>query len=189
MLTVGQVLKIPAASTASTPTSLKTSGSTTGSLPIIYAWADNTSSINDAMARSSINAIGNDDYVFNFSGSVTDGTPGSNTVTHLTNYGQSKNVNVYSTVSNWDSQMGNFNGTLANTVLNPSSLRATLEQNLVNIATKDDYTGIDIDIEQVKPSDQTVFTDFMDELGSQPHAVGKKLSVTIPAKYALIDMQ
>ncbi|WP_026965521.1 LysM peptidoglycan-binding domain-containing protein [Alicyclobacillus pomorum] len=215
VLTVGQVLKIPAASIASTSTSSQTTGSTTtgttttgttttgttttgttttgttttgttttgtttSTLPIIYAWADYTSSINDAMAHSSITDIGNDNYVFNFKGSVTDGTPGSNNVTNLTNYGKSKNVNVYATVSNWDAQMGNFNATLASTVLNSSSLRATLEQNLVNIATKDGYTGIDLDIEQVKPSDQTVFTDFVDELGTQLHAIGKKLLVSIP---------
>lgn len=88
-------------------------------------------------------------------------------------------MNVFATVTNWSSNYSQSSA-LASSVLNSSVLRTTLENNLVNIATTDDYAGIDLDIEQVSPSDQAVFTDFVDELAAKLHADGKKLSVTIP---------
>lgn len=166
-LMVGEVLTIPSA--VVTPT-----------VPIIYTWVTSMSSMNDAMAHSSINDFSNDNYSFDASGNVTDTTPGgTNTVDRLIQYSKANNMNVFATVTNWSSNYSQSSA-LASSVLNSSVLRTTLENNLVNIATTDDYAGIDLDIEQVSPSDQAVFTDFVDELAAKLHADGKKLSVTIP---------
>lgn len=174
-LAVGDVLTIPAGSSAAASTAVV-------SKPLIYTWATNLSSIDDAMSHSAISDISNDNYAFAADGSVVDTTPGAGTVATLTHYGQASHVDVFATVSNWDPTLGNFSGSLATNVLESPSLRASLENNLVSLAVNDGYAGIDLDIEAVPASDEGGFTALVDELGAQLHAVGKKLAVTVPGE-------
>jgi len=172
----------PPPSTSPSSAPLPPASSASSGKKTILSWATDGNSIIVAEQNSTITQINNDNYNINADGTVTDSTEGSNTLSQLYNYGQSHNVDVFATVTNISPTTGDFDGTYTSLVLNNRTTRSDLEKNLINIAVQDGYAGIDLDLENLNPTDQAIFTQFLSELAIQLHAANKHLSVTVPAE-------
>ncbi|MDQ0189925.1 peptidoglycan-binding protein [Alicyclobacillus cycloheptanicus] len=155
--------------------------STPSGAETVMTWANSASSLADAEQNAPITEINNDNYNINSNGSVTDATSASALSTLFAD-AKSSNVAVFATVTNISPSTNNFDGAYTSTILNDASTRTALEQNLVKLAVNDGYKGVDLDFENVKTSDQAIFTQFLTELASQLHANNKELSVTLPAE-------
>lgn len=75
-----------------------------------------------------------------------------------------------------------FDPVLISNILNSSSLQQTLINNIVNKVVAMDYTGFEIDFENIYSKNQTAFTTFIRNLAAALHSRGKVLVVTLQAK-------
>ena len=69
------------------------------------------------------------------------------------------------------------------TVLTTAAVRTRTIKTLVELAREHDYDGINVDFENGAPGDRDALTSFVSDLGSRLHAVGKRVSVEVSAKY------
>lgn len=76
----------------------------------------------------------------------------------------------------------NFDSELTSTVLNDPGLRQMHLTNILNLVRKMNYTGIDIDYENILVKDKAVFVTFLQELKAALAPSGKSLVVTVHAK-------
>jgi cellulose synthase/poly-beta-1,6-N-acetylglucosamine synthase-like glycosyltransferase/peptidoglycan/xylan/chitin deacetylase (PgdA/CDA1 family)/spore germination protein YaaH len=67
-------------------------------------------------------------------------------------------------------------------MLGNGAARRSLEQSLVEYATKSHESGIVVDFEEVPSASQNAFRKFMGELATAMHAAGLKLMVALPAR-------
>lgn len=67
-------------------------------------------------------------------------------------------------------------------VLHDPRLRDRHVREIVELVQREDYTGIDIDYENLRSGDREVFSRFVTDLGGALHASGKTLSVAVFAK-------
>lgn len=96
-------------------------------------------------------------------------------------YAQSTQRTAYVTVTNINSATGSFDGTMTSQILQNNEETTTLIDNLTNLVNHTSFSGINIDFESLPTSDRALFSQFISELGQQLHAIGKKLSVDVPA--------
>jgi hypothetical protein len=68
-----------------------------------------------------------------------------------------------------------------NAILASRELREAHIESLVNLATQQDYAGIDIDYRNVAPARKADFTAFVTSLGERLHQANRRLSLTLPA--------
>lgn len=94
---------------------------------------------------------------------------------------QKSGVKAYALVHNLSGNQ--FNPQLAHKVLADSKIRTTFINNLVTLATNENWDGIFMDIEKVLPTDRNLFTTFIGELQSALKAKDKVLNVAVHAKY------
>jgi spore germination protein YaaH len=76
-----------------------------------------------------------------------------------------------------------FNTPLAHKVLVDRTVRSNFVNNLVELATRDNWDGIFMDLEKMDPTDRTNFTTFIQELQGALKAKDKLLQVALHAKY------
>jgi len=93
---------------------------------------------------------------------------------------RSRGILVIPTVANIID--GVWDGALVSRILADSQLRAVNLTALVNLAVAGGYDGIDLDYENLRPSDRAAFTSFVQQLAGALHAHGKLLSVNVYAK-------
>ncbi|WP_088071698.1 glycosyl hydrolase family 18 protein [Gottfriedia luciferensis] len=122
-----------------------------------------------------MNQIATDTFQFDFEGKVF-GTVPEDTIA-LAN---SKHINTFAVVSNygktdWDSE-------LAHTVLSNPTLKRKFISNLLTVASRMHYAGINIDFEAVLPNDRTLFSNFIQDLSKSLKKKGYLLMVSVPAK-------
>ena len=77
---------------------------------------------------------------------------------------------------------GVWDGAGVSRIIADPQLRAFNITNLVNVATAAGYDGIDLDYENLRATDRSAFTTFVQELASALHAEGKLLTVNVYAK-------
>lgn len=117
-------------------------------------------------------------YTFDGSGNVK---PDGKVDLSLKNLVQKNKTKAYALVDNMAG--GGFDANLAHRVLVNPSTRAKFVANLVNLATKQGWDGISIDIEKTPPADRNNFSAFVAELHQALKAKDKVLNISIPAKY------
>lgn len=91
-------------------------------------------------------------------------------------YAQNKKLTLTPLISN------EFNSGLISTIVNDPALMQNHIQNIVNRVTSKNYTGIDLDYENVLPVDQDAFTIFVQKLANALHQKNKVLFVTLAPK-------
>ncbi|TCP59607.1 spore germination protein YaaH [Tumebacillus sp. BK434] len=92
----------------------------------------------------------------------------------------SKNIGAYAALTN--ETEGGFDKDLAHTVLADPKLRQKTVSNAVTLVTAHGFAGLNVDFENMLPSDRPLYTSFVTELAAALHANGKQLVVSMAAK-------
>ena len=74
-------------------------------------------------------------------------------------------------------------GPTLNMMLRNPAIRETTLTNLVGLVQRHGYDGINLDFEAGYETDRDVLTSFVAELGRRLHAIGKRLTVEVSAKF------
>lgn len=77
---------------------------------------------------------------------------------------------------------GGFSSDLAHQVLQNSTARANLVSNIVYLATRKGYGGVNIDFERISEADRDLFTGFLRELKNRLSQHRLALTISVPAK-------
>ncbi len=77
---------------------------------------------------------------------------------------------------------GDFNRDIAHAVLTQPAPRAQALANILGVLDAYDYDGINLDFENVPPSDRAALTEFTAELSDSVRSRGKTLSIAVPSK-------
>lgn len=77
---------------------------------------------------------------------------------------------------------GSFNGTLAHAFLSSNSTRKNIIDKLLLIMCQDQYSGVNVDIENINATDRGNYSSFIKELKEKLSAFGYLTTVSIPAK-------
>ncbi|KLU66382.1 putative sporulation-specific glycosylase YdhD [Desulfosporosinus acididurans] len=94
----------------------------------------------------------------------------------IINYAQNKKLILTPLISN------EFSSSLISAIVNDPVLMQNHIQNIVNIVISQNYSGIDLDYENVLPSDKKAFTLFVQKLANALHEKNKLLYVTLTSK-------
>ncbi|WP_088188637.1 glycosyl hydrolase family 18 protein [Desulfosporosinus sp. FKA] len=120
-------------------------------------------------------------YSFDGSGKVI---PAGNVDMSAKNTAKKNGSKVYALVHNMNmSGSVGFDANLAHRVLANAGARSNFVTNLVNLAMKDNWDGISVDIEKTPPADRNNFSAFVAQLGKALKAKDKVLNISIPAKF------
>lgn len=164
-------------SLASTHINLTTAQTTSTSKKLVlgyatYYYAGDSSSYNTMTANTSIiDEIATDTYTTNASGTITGLLP-----TNQITYANSNNIKALAMITN------NFDGTIAQALLESSANRQALINNIVTAIKVNGYKGVNIDLEGVLYNDRSYLTTFMSELYSTLHPQGFYVTMAVPAK-------
>lgn len=113
-------------------------------------------------------------YVMTVTGSITKITGAENST--ILSFARNHNLNMIPLIYN------NFDSELTSTVLNDPGIRQKHISNIINLVQQMNYSGIDIDYENILVKDKAVFVTFLQELKAAFVPIGKKLVVTVHAK-------
>jgi hypothetical protein len=86
---------------------------------------------------------------------------------------------VLPTIQNWTG--GGFDGDLLSNIMQNTSLRGQLIQNIVQLVNGNLYAGVDLDMRAMDEDDRDEYTAFLADLAGELHKSNKLLSVTVPA--------
>ncbi len=121
-------------------------------------------------------------YLSIFSHSITaSGDINSLNDSRLINTAKEAQVAPVMVVTNIEAE-GGFSSELASEVLNNSTARANLIDNIILTATAKGYMGVDIDFEYIFPADRESYNRFLTELKQRTQAAGLTLSTAIAPK-------
>lgn len=95
---------------------------------------------------------------------------------HIMNYAQNKKLTLTPLISN------EFSSSLISTIVNDPVLMQNHIQNILNKVISQGYSGIDLDYENVLPTDKKAFTTFVQKLANKLHEKNKLLYVTLTPK-------
>ncbi|MCH7541912.1 hypothetical protein IH981_04035 [Patescibacteria group bacterium] len=104
--------------------------------------------------------------------------------TSIINFAHSKNVKVLAIVANLpdEDDGGDWDADRVNKVINSAAVRKKHVNDLVNLAKKQGFDGINIDYEALKGHQKENFTLFIKELANELHKNGKILAVALHPK-------
>ena len=77
---------------------------------------------------------------------------------------------------------GNFDNNLISAIVNNTTSRDNLIDNLLNVMEAKNYAGLDIDFEFIKAEDRDAFTEFLRVYTERMHAAGYQVSVALAPK-------
>lgn len=89
-------------------------------------------------------------------------------------------MNVYALVSNYGEN--GWDGDIAHRVLNEPAAKIRLIRNMRDTVRANDYVGINIDFEEVRPEDREALNRFVRDTAKEMRKFGKKTMVSVPAK-------
>lgn len=92
----------------------------------------------------------------------------------------SKNVGAYAALTN--ETANGFDKDLAHTVLADPALRQKTVSNALNLVKANGFAGLNVDFENMLPTDRPLYTSFVNELSTAMKSNGKKLIVSMAAK-------
>jgi spore germination protein YaaH len=137
-----------------------------------YYYSGDTSSYNTMAANTStLDEIATHTYTTDGSGNISGLVPSSQIT-----YANTNNIKALAMVAN------NFDGVIAKTLLESSTNRQALINNILNAVKTNGYKGVNIDLEGVYYYDRSYLTTFMSELYSTLHPQGFYVSMAVPAK-------
>lgn len=137
-----------------------------------YYYSGDASSYNSMTANTAtIDEIAANTYTTNGNGSLTGLVP-----TNQLNYANSSGIKALAMITN------NFDGNIAKTLLENSTNRQALINNILTSLKANSYKGVNIDLEGVFYYDRSYLTAFMSELYSSLHSQGFYVTMAVPAK-------
>ncbi|MDP4142882.1 MAG: glycosyl hydrolase family 18 protein [Bacillota bacterium] len=137
-----------------------------------YYYSGDSSSYNSMTANTStIDEIATDTYTTDAYGSISGLVPSSQI-----SYANANGIKPYAMITN------NFDGSIAQTLLESSTNRQNLINNTLNALKVNSYKGVNVDLEGVYYYDRSYFTTFMSELYSALHSQGFTVTISVPAK-------
>lgn len=129
-------------------------------------------SYNSMVTNTSVlNEIATATYIVDGYGNLT-GTAPTDQINYANNNGLRPNLMVGN----------NFDATISKLLLENSTNRQNLKNNILNLLITNNYKGVDIDIENIPAADRNYFTTFMSEIYSTLKPLGFGVSVAVQAK-------
>jgi spore germination protein YaaH len=122
-----------------------------------------------------MNQIASDSFKVDASGKVIDKTPASSI-----DLANSNHILTYAAVSNYGKD--DWDSATAHKILSSTTSKKQLISNLINLAKKQHYKGINIDFESLSPKDRNLFSKFIQELSKTLSKNGLLTMVSVPAK-------
>ncbi len=89
-------------------------------------------------------------------------------------------MDAYALVSNYGEK--GWDGDIAHRVLNEPAAKIRLIRNMLDTVRANDYIGINIDFEEVRPEDREALSRFVRDTAREMRKLGKKTMVSVPAK-------
>ncbi|MEJ8305628.1 glycosyl hydrolase family 18 protein [Saccharibacillus sacchari] len=89
-------------------------------------------------------------------------------------------MDAYALVSNYGEK--GWDGEIAHRVLNEPAAKIRLIRNMLDTVRANDYVGINIDFEEVRPEDREALSRFVRDTAKEMRKLGKKTMVSVPAK-------
>ncbi len=118
-----------------------------------------------------IDGIATDTYNVDGLGSITGNVPHEQI-----EYADANKISTYAMISN------SFDGNIAKTLLESDANRQNLVNNILQALEKNNYRGVNIDLEGIYYYNRDGFTTFMSELYNTLHPQGFEVNVSIPSK-------
>ena len=152
--------------TTSSPAKKKVLGFTT------YYYSGDTSSLNSMKANTStLDEIATQTYQTDSLGNITGLVP-----TNQITYANSNGITSMAMVQN------NFDGNIAKAVLESSTNRQALENNILKALKANNYKGVNVDLEGIFYYDRSYYTTFVQELYNLLKPQGFTVTLAVPAK-------
>lgn len=89
-------------------------------------------------------------------------------------------IDAYALVSNYGEN--GWDGDIAHDVLHKPTAKIRLIRNMLDTVRDNDYVGINIDFEEVRPEDREALSRFVRDTAREMRKFGKKTMVSVPAK-------
>ncbi|WP_238881648.1 glycosyl hydrolase family 18 protein [Clostridium sp. YIM B02551] len=137
-----------------------------------YYYSGDSSSYNSMVSNNStIDEIATDTFATDGTGKITGLIP-TNQITYANNNG----INTFLMITN------NFDKDIAKKLLESSTNRKTLINNILGALNTYGYKGVNIDLENIYYYDRTYLSTFMSELYSSLKPLGYHVTIAVPAK-------
>ncbi|MCB6219906.1 glycosyl hydrolase family 18 protein [Bacillus paralicheniformis] len=124
-----------------------------------------------------INAAALDTYAFNQKGDIIGDTPKKQL-----SFAKKKRLKTWAVISNYNESIHDFDGNLASTVMSDKTARQHFTEQLITLAKKQSFTGINIDFEAVKPNERAKYSNFIRHVAAALKKHKIKTMVSVPAK-------
>ncbi|UQZ47408.1 glycosyl hydrolase family 18 protein [Bacillus sp. PK3-037] len=157
-----------------TKTEAKAAGMTLG-----YTTGDTASYNSLTKYHKYISSIATDTFAFDKNGRVIGDVPSK----QLT-YAKKNKIKTWAVISNYNDAIYDFDGNLANRVMTDKTARKRFTDQLISLAKKHHYYGVNIDFEAVKPKDRSAYSSFIQYVSQALKKKHIKTMVSVPAKNA-----
>ncbi|MCY8403958.1 glycosyl hydrolase family 18 protein [Bacillus sonorensis] len=144
-----------------------------------YTTGDGASYHSLTSYHSYLNAIAPDTYAFDQKGNIIGETPKKQL-----SYAKKKKIKTWAVISNYNEAIQDFDGNLASRVMTNKTARKHFADQLVKLAKKQSFTGINIDFEAVKPGDRAKYSSLIQYVANTLKKHKIKTMVSVPAKSA-----
>lgn len=178
VLTYGKTTKTTTATTSTTTTvTANSTSSFSGSTKKVlgfttYYYSGDSSALNSMKANTStIDEIATQTYQTDSLGNISGLIP-----TNQITYANSSGITTLAMVQN------NFDGNIAKSVLESTTNRQALENNILKALQVNGYKGVNVDLEGVYYYDRNYYTSFVKELYNLLKPLGYTVTIAVPAK-------
>lgn len=138
-------------------------------------YGNSASSLNDLESHPQVQAFS----TFTHSITSTGGLTGT-VYTDAESYAALHHLSAYITVNNYDDSLSNFDGTMAQQLLQNPTNSTTLINNIVQLVQGTSFAGVNMDFEMLPSSAGSSYVQFLGTLQQRLHAIGKQLNVDLP---------
>lgn len=149
------------------------------SMTLGYTTGDTASYNSLTKYHKYISSIATDTFAFDKNGRVIGDVPSK----QLT-YAKKNKIKTWAVISNYNDAIYDFDGNLANRVMTDKTARKRFTDQLISLAKKHHYYGVNIDFEAVNPKDRSAYSSFIQYVSQALKKKHIKTMVSVPAKSA-----
>ncbi|MGG1230670.1 glycosyl hydrolase family 18 protein [Bacillus halotolerans] len=149
------------------------------SMTLGYTTGDTASYNSLTKYHKYISSIATDTFAFDKNGRVIGDVPSK----QLT-YAKKNKIKTWAVISNYNDAIYDFDGNLANRVMTDKTARKRFTDQLISLAKKHHYYGVNIDFEAVNPKDRSAYSSFIQYVSQALKKKHIKIMVSVPAKSA-----
>ncbi|KUP35475.1 glycosylase [Bacillus halotolerans] len=149
------------------------------SMTLGYTTGDTSSYNSLTKYHKYISSIATDTFAFDKNGRVIGDVPSK----QLT-YAKKNKIKTWAVISNYNDAIYDFDGNLANRVMTDKTARKRFTDQLISLAKKHHYYGVNIDFEAVNPKDRSAYSSFIQYVSQALKKKHIKTMVSVPAKSA-----